>query len=262
MTTTRTLPWLLVAAGAILATVVFLHVDSTATTALWHWSDEGRWLLPLVLVAALIDSINPCAFSILIVTIAFLFSVGKQRSSVVELGSVYILGIFVVYALIGLGLLQAMHLFHTPHFMGKVGAALLLLLGIVALAKHFVPALPVRLGIPAAAHARMADLMGKASLPSAFGLGVLVGLCEFPCTGGPYLMVLGLLHDQATLGIGLGYLLVYNVVFVLPLVVLLLIASDRALYAKVQAWKKQENRTMRLASGVAMIALAGVIFAM
>jgi cytochrome c-type biogenesis protein len=252
---------LLVAAGVLLvAGVTFFRVENVGTAALWHFSNEGQWLLPLVLVASLIDSINPCAFSILLLTIAFLFTLGRQRSGILEIGGAYILGIFVVYSLIGLGILQTLHLFETPHFMGRLGAVLLIVLGMVALANQFVPAFPVRLGIPKAAHQRMAVLMEKASLPSAFGLGGLVGLCEFPCTGGPYLMVLGLLHDQTTHAVGLGYLFAYNVVFVVPLVIILLIASDKALLDRVQAWKKRENRAMRYGGGLAMIALGALIF--
>lgn len=257
----RRLPILLAVSALLAATVVFFRIDGAATSMLWDWSDEGRWLLPLVLSAALIDSLNPCAFSILLVTVAFLFSVGKQRLGVVEIGAAYILGIFVVYSLIGLGILQALHLFDTPHFMAKVGAGLMIALGLCFLANQYVPSFPVRIGIPRAAHERIARLMEKASVPSAFALGGLVGLCEFPCTGGPYLMVLGLLRDQATHAIGLGYLFAYNVVFVLPLAVILLIASDGTLIEKVRAWKARGNRTMRVGSALAMVALGAVVFA-
>ena len=259
---TRRLSLLLIFGALLVAAVVLLQTGSAGTAALWHWSDEGQWLLPLVLVAAVLDSINPCAFSILLVTIAFLLSVGRQRAGVLQIGSTYILGIFVVYALIGLGILQTLHLFNTPHFMAKVGAAMLIALGSLGLARQYVPALPVRLGIPQPAHQRMAQLMEKASLPSALALGGLVGLCEFPCTGGPYLMVLGLLHDRATQTVGLGYLFLYNAVFVVPLVIILLIASEKTLIDKMQAWKKRENRSMRVAVALAMIGLGSIIFAM
>src|SRR3990172_6913504 len=198
---------LLIAIGVLLVgSVIVFKAGNIGTTALWSWSNEGNWLLPLVVAAALIDSINPCAFSILILTIAFLFSVGKLRSSVLEIGSAYILGIFLVYTLIGLGILQALHIFNTPHFMANVGASLLVVLGLINITNQLVPAFPIKLRIPHAAHHRMAELMEKGSLPSAFVLGGLVGLCEFPCTGGPYLMVLGLLHDQTTHTAGLAYL--------------------------------------------------------
>ena len=254
---------LVVSAGVSLAAVVMLFkLGNFGTAALWNVSEGGRWLLPLVAVAALIDSVNPCAFSILLLTIAFLLSIGKLRSNVLQIGSAYIAGIFVVYLLIGLGLLQALHLFDTPHFMANVGAGLLVLLGVLNVVNVLVPAFPIKLAIPHAAHRRIAVLMEQASVPTAFLLGGLVGLCEFPCTGGPYLMVLGLLHDQATYFTGVAYLILYNVIFVLPLVLILLFASDESLLARVQAWQERKRQAMRLGGGGAMVALGLLIFAL
>jgi cytochrome c-type biogenesis protein len=254
---------LVLAAGvSLIGLVLLMRLGTVGTAALWNLSDAGRWLLPLVVTAALIDSINPCAFSILLLTIAFLLSIGKLRSSVLQIGSAYVVGIFVVYLLIGLGLLQALHLFDTPHFMAKVGAALLVALGILSVANQWVPAFPIRLGIPHAAHHRMALLMERASVPTAFLLGGLVGLCEFPCTGGPYLMVLGLLRDQATYATGVGYLILYNAVFIVPLVLVLILASDKTLLDKVQLWQQQKRKAMRLGGGAAMVALGLLIFAL
>ena len=244
----------------LFGSVILLKTGNIGTTVLWSISDGGSWLLPLVSVAALIDSINPCAFGILLLTIAFLLSLQKTRSSILKIGGVYILGLLAVYILIGLGILQALHLFNTPHFMAKVGAALLIVLGGINLINEFFPSFPIKLRIPQAAHSKMALLMNKASLTAVFLLGALVGLCEFPCTGGPYLMVLGLLHDQATYITGVGYLLLYNLIFILPLVVILLIASDNALVEKVNRWKKSETKHMRIWGGIAMVVLGFVIF--
>ncbi|MBI2640335.1 MAG: hypothetical protein HYW91_00400 [Candidatus Sungbacteria bacterium] len=252
---------ILVSLGVLLfAAVFFFQYGNIGTTALWNLSNGGKWLLPLVVVSSLIDSINPCAFSVLLLTIAFLLSIGKMRSSILRIGGSYILGIFVIYILIGLGILQTLHLFDTPHFMAKVGASLLIALGAINLINEFFPAFPIKLRIPQAAHRKMAELMEKSSMPTAFLLGALVGLCEFPCTGGPYLMVLGLLHDQATYLKGLGYLLLYNAVFILPLVVMLLIASEETLLGKVQEWRKKETGNMRLWGGIAMVILGVIIF--
>ncbi|MDP2240734.1 MAG: cytochrome c biogenesis protein CcdA [Burkholderiales bacterium] len=253
----------LIGFGVLLfGSVLFFQFANVGTAALWQLSDEGKWLLPLVAVAALIDSINPCAFSILILTIAFLFSLGKLRSSILAIGSAYILGIFLVYMLIGLGILQVLHIFDTPHFMAQVGAYLLILLGLINITNEFFPAFPVKLKIPQAAHHKIATLMEKGSLPSAFLLGGLVGICEFPCTGGPYLMVLGLLHDQTTFTVGLGYLVLYNLIFILPLVIILRISGDKAIVEKVQKWKARETRTMRFGGGIAMVLLGLVILSL
>lgn len=252
--------WLVVGGLVLLGLILFFKFSGVGASALWNLSDGGKWLLPLVVVSSLIDSINPCAFSILLLTIAFLFGIGKARTGIVKIGGVYIIGIFVVYVLIGLGILQALHLFDTPHFMAKVGATLMLVFGAINLINEFFPRFPIKLKIPHVAHSRMAALMEKASVPTAFFLGALVGLCEFPCTGGPYLMVLGLLHDQATYVSGAFYLFLYNLIFVLPLVIILFIASDRIVLEKVQEWRARETRGMRLWMGIAMIILGILIF--
>lgn len=256
----RRLAWVLATGAAFVLTIGLFKYGSAATTALWSVSEGGRWLLPLVAVAALIDSVNPCAFSILLLTVAFLLSIGKLRSNVLQIGSAYIAGLFVVYLLIGLGLLQTLHLFDTPHFMANVGALLLILLGLVNIANEFVPSFPVKLAIPHAAHKKMAVLMERASVPTAVALGGLVGICEFPCTGGPYLMVLGLLHDQTSYYTGVSYLLMYNLIFVSPLVLMLLFASDSALLGKVQQWQQQRRGAMHLWGGAAMVTLGLLIF--
>ncbi len=250
---------LIIVAVVVIGSAALFQSQNIGTRVLWNISKEGQWLLPMVFVAALIDSINPCAFSILLLTIAFLFSIGKMRSKILGIGGIYILGLFVVYVLIGLGILRVLHIFNTPHFMARVGASLLILLGGINLIGEFFPRFPIKLKIPDAAHHQMAVLMEKGSIPTAFALGVLVGLCEFPCTGGPYLMILGLLHDQATYISGLGYLLLYNLIFVAPLVVILLIASDKNLLEKARSWQKQERKSMRLWGGIAMVILGIII---
>lgn len=247
-------------AALLIGAVVLFRYGSVGPAMLWSWSREGQWLFPLVAVTALIDSINPCAFSVLLLTVAFLFSIGKLQSKVLSVGLFYIAGIFVVYLMIGLGILQTLHLFNTPHFMAKVGAGALIALGLINLAGVMFPKFPIKLKIPDAAHRWMAELMEKGSMPAAFALGALVGICEFPCTGGPYLMVLGLLHDRSTFVPGFGYLLFYNAIFIAPLVIMLLIASEKTLVEKVRAWQQKESGAMRYAGGLVMVALGALIY--
>ena len=227
--------------------------------------------LPIVTAAAIIDSINFCAFSVLLLTIAFLFSAGNLRAGIVKIGGFYIAGIFLVYVLIGLGIMQMLHFFNAPHFMAKIGALILILFGGINVINEFFPAVakaltgkpaefPIKLKIPSAAHQKMGKLIEKGSAPAAFFLGALVGLSEFPCTGGPYLMILGFLHDRATYVKGVAYLLFYNMVFVLPLVITLFIASNETLLGKLKMWRENKNIRVKLLSGVAMIILGVIIF--
>lgn len=239
--------------------VAILRFSSFGIEVTWKLSSGGKFLLPLVIIGALIDSINPCAFSVLLLTIAFLFNLGKNYRQVLLIGGTYIFGIFIAYILIGLGILRALHLFGVPHFMAKVGAVILIIWGGIEILNAVLPKFPLRLSIPRAAHNQMAVLIEKGSAPTAFILGGLVGVCEFPCTGGPYLIILGLLHDSATYLKGLGYLIFYNFIFVLPLLVILFLASEKRIVERIQAWRKKESKAMRLWTGVAMIGLAALI---
>lgn len=247
----------------IIAVVLFsatLYLRSSSAAAGGGTWQGGQWFLPIVTAAALVDSINPCAFSVLLLTIAFLFSLGRLRRNILATGSLYIAGLFAVYVLIGLGILRALLLFNTPHVMASVGATLLILWGVLTAVNELFPSFPIKLKIPESVHRPMAKLMEQASLPAAFLLGGLVGFFEFPCTGGPYLFVLGLLHDQETYLKGLAYLAYYNLIFVLPLIVILAIASNEALLERAQTWRREHAREMRLWTGAAMALLGGLMF--
>jgi len=112
---TKKITVLLVGTVFLVGGLFFLKYSPLSATLVWEASGGGTWLLPLVAVSALLDSVNPCAFSVLLITIAFLFSLGKPRNEVLKLGGSYIAGLFLAYLLIGLGILKALHLFSVPH---------------------------------------------------------------------------------------------------------------------------------------------------
>jgi len=91
-------------------------------------------------------------------------------------------------------------------------------------------------------------------------MGVLVGLYEFPCTGGPYLTILGLLHDKASFIQGFFYLIYYNLIFVLPLVIILIISSRKDLFDRFQAFKSKKFAKYRFVDSLIMIGLGLIIW--
>jgi len=248
-----------IVAVAIIGLVILKNSSMTASF-IWGLSNGGIWLLPLVLISALLDSVHPCSFSILLITIAFLFGMQMTRKKILQIGGTYVLGIFVAYLLIGLGILKVLHLFNTPHFMGKLGAMVLIVFGMINLINELFPKFPIKLKIPAVSHTVMGRLLEKASFPAAFGLGLLVGICQFPCMGGPYLMVIGLLRDQVTYFSGFGYLVLYNLILALPLVAVLWISADKVIVNKVQEWKKNNIRGLKFWVGIVMVIIGIMIF--
>ena len=240
--------------------IVILKNSSVTASFIWDLSNKGAWLLPLVLISALLDSVHPCSFSILLITIAFLFGIQMTRKKILQIGGIYIAGIFMAYLLIGLGILKVLHLFNTPHFMGKLGATLLIVFGIINLVNYLFPKFPIKFKIPSVSHTAMGKLMERASFPASFGLGLLVGICQFPCMGGPYLMVIGLLRDQVTYFSGFGYLVLYNLILIIPLVTVLWITADKIIVDKMQEWKKTNMQGVRFWAGLAMIIIGILIF--
>jgi cytochrome c biogenesis protein CcdA len=146
--------------------------------------------------------------------------------------------------------------------MGMVGAGLLIAFGFINLAGVFVSEFPIKLRLPEGSHRSMAILMEKASVPAAFVLGLLVGICQFPCMGGPYLMVIGLLRDQVTYYAGFGYLLLYNIILVMPLLAILFISADPILVKKMEDWRRTNSKGVRIWAGIAMIIIGTLIFFM
>jgi len=253
---------LIIIAIFLIGGVLILRSADFGTQILWNLSNDGQWLFPLITIGALIDSINPCAFSVLLLTIAFFLSAGAFRSNILKFGAVYILGLFVSYFLIGLGIFQAFHLFNTPKFMAKLGASLLIVLGVFNILKNIFPQLPLSwmMKLSKGGAGLISELISRGSLPAVFGIGAIVGLCEFPCTGGPYLMILGLLHDHSAYFRGLMYLVYYNLIFVLPLIIILLIVGNKILLERVQRWQQEERKIVKWGLPAAMIALGVVIF--
>ncbi len=216
--------------------------------------------LPVIAISALIDSINPCAISVLFLTITFLFSLGKNRKFVLISGGVYILAIAIIYTLIGLGALQALNFLNVPNIMAKIGASILLLYTIIGLINEFFPSFPIELKIPESTHATLAKVIEKGSIPAFFVLGALVAMFEFPCTGGPYLFVLTLLHDYANFWKGFWYLIIYNLVFVLPLILILAFATNKIMIEKIDRLRKLETKRARVMLLLVLVAFGILIF--
>lgn len=220
---------------------------------------EERALLPIVLGTGLLDGLNPCAFAVLLFFIAFLFTIRRTAASIWGMGLVYVAAIYLAYFLIGLGLMRAVLFVNDHHFMAKVGSWLVIGLGLINLKDYFFPQLPVHLRIPTLAHGTIQDRLKRATIPAAGLGGFLVGLCTFPCSGGIYVAIVGLLAAQTTYLQGVGYLGLYNLAFVLPLLLILIGVGNRGVMHRIRLAEQSSRRWVRLATGLGMVLVGAVI---
>lgn len=225
--------------------------------------------LPAVVGAALIDGINPCAFTVLLLFITALLGTLSARPQQVQairlrvlgMGSVYIAAIFLTYLALGVGLLKTMDFFTRQHIPARLGALLAVFFGLWMLKDFFLPEwgwrlqAPGRVGIIARQSAR------KATLPALIAGGFLIGLCTVPCSGAVYLAVLSLLALQPTALLGYGYLVLYNVIFILPLVAILLAASARPTLNRIAHWNLHHKEWVRLVLGSGVVIMGLLILA-
>jgi cytochrome c biogenesis protein CcdA len=226
--------------------------------------------LGTVIIAGLADGFNPCAFTVLLLFITSLLAAAQARSPdsatslrgrVIGLGSIYIASVFVTYLALGVGLLSTADLFTQRHLPARLGALLSVALGLWMLKDYFVPEMGFRLAAPAAVGRWARASAQRATVPALVGGGVLIGLCTVPCSGAVYLAVLSLLAAQPSALAGFGYLLLYNALFVLPLVVILLLASARPALNRLAHWNLHHREWVRLGLGTGVVLMGFVILA-
>lgn len=210
--------------------------------------------LPVVVVAALADSINPCAFAVLIFLLVYLLGL-KAESRVVKTGLAYIATVFVVYFLSGVGLLKLIQYSGTTVWVAKVAGVVALVAGLINIKDFFWYGRGITLAIPASKKPLLEKYIRLASVPAAVVLGFLVSAFELPCTGGAYLAILSLLAKRTTRYSAYSYLVLYNLIFVLPLAVIVFLVSRGLSPERLESLRVGQRKWLRLGMGLIMVAL-------
>ncbi|MFQ6117518.1 MAG: hypothetical protein ACE5LQ_04555, partial [Candidatus Bipolaricaulia bacterium] len=148
--------------------------------------------IPVVIVAALADSINPCAFAVLIFLLTYLLALGARRR-MLRVGLTYIAVVFIVYFLSGLGIFTAVQTAGLTRLVFNLAAGVAIFAGLINVKDFFWYGRGFTLAIPESKKPLLEKYIHKASIPAAVVLGFLVSMFELPCTGGVYFAILGML---------------------------------------------------------------------
>ncbi len=221
----------------------------------------SKLTLLTIISAALVDSINPCAIAVLLILLAALLAAG-QKKRVLRAGFAFTLSIYIAYLLFGLGLFSALQISGISYWFYKIVGALAIIIGLANIKDYFwYGAGGFVMEIPRSWRPALKKILGGiTSAWGAFLAGFIVCLFELPCTGGPYIVILGLLAERMTMLASLPLLLLYNVFFVLPLVLLTLLVYFG--YSNVETateWKDRNIRRLHLFAGVVMLVLGLLI---
>ncbi len=205
-----------------------------------------------VIIAGLEDGINPCAFTVIVFFISFLALQGYRKRELFFIGAVFILAVFLTYLCIGLGIFNFFYRFRgfwvITHLVNMIIGAASILFGVFALYdfikfKQTGSTDGLVLQLPKPVKERIHKVVGffyrkdlrqeqqrpspglAKLIASALVTGFLVSLLEAVCTGQVYLPTIAFVLKASSLKLqALGYLLLYNIMFIVPLVVIFVFA--------------------------------------
>lgn len=226
--------------------------------------DIQNLTIPIIIAAALLDSINPCVFGVLIFLIAFMTRIFKSPNKMLVFGLLYTAIVYLTYLALGFGILKVTVDAGISGIFYWIAALVAITAGLLEIKDFFWYGKGFSLQmIPGAAqrikmYTRRIENMEKKSplmlMATTAILGVFVVLVELPCTGAPYLAILGLL-SKGSYAAAVPLLLLYNLVFILPLFVIIGIAYFGASSNTLENWRRRHKGLMRLVVGLFLLAL-------
>ncbi|MDP6600244.1 MAG: GAP family protein [Candidatus Woesearchaeota archaeon] len=224
--------------------------------------------LGIVIAAALADSINPCVFGVLIFLLAYMVTVFKNKLKMLLAGLIYTTVVYVTYLLIGLSILAVTQSTGVVKPFYWVAGSIAIIAGILEVKDYFWYGRGFSLQmIPGGAEKikKLSKIMKELetdhpflSLGVAALLGFVVVLFEFPCTGAPYLAILALL-SAGDYSSGIPMLLLYNLIFILPLFVIIALVYLGHTSHKLEKWRKEHRGLMRLGIGLFLLAFGAYL---
>jgi cytochrome c biogenesis protein CcdA len=257
--------------------------EADGTQPLWldYNAEEGQqsiierfrsmgWLT--VIAAGLVDGINPCAFATLIFFISYLTLSGRQGKEVLIVGGTFTLGVFLAYLAVGLGLYKVLELVGST--LEIVSNIVYGVTGVFCLALAVISFLDYR----KAKKGQIDDMMLKLPEPlrkqinatirkgrntrnyalGAFFAGILISFLELACTGQVYLPTIIFVSSIPEMRLrALLYLIVYNLLFILPLVVIFVLVYYGTTSRDLTKFLQERAALVKFIMGIIFIALGG-----
>jgi len=214
--------------------------------------------LPLISLG-LVDGLNICSLGLLGLFLSLMYATQTDRKTILGYGAVYIGSVFLSYLLVGLGVtLLFVTLPMIPHLVARIAALGMLTIGAANIINYYRPdSIPLKMqSVSDAISSRAVRFFKVGGVPAIFASGVLIGLYNFPCacTGGIYVTFLSFIASSP---LKIPYLLAYNLVFIIPLTVILGVLSSRQAIISFRRMHAENAAKTTLLLGMVMM-VAGV----
>lgn len=220
--------------------------------------------LPALISAAAVDAINPCEFAVLIILLTTILAAGIRKRALYA-GLAFSLSIFISYYLMGIGLYSAIQATGISKIFYTIMAIVAIMIGLFNLKDYLWYGKWFIMEVPLNWRPKMKALLkGITSVPGAFLIGFVISLFLLPCTSGPYIVILGLLAETTTRSHAMLLLLLYNFIFILPMLgITLAIYFGFTTTEKAEEWRQHKLKTLHLIAGIILLLLGiGMFIAM
>lgn len=235
--------------------------NSCSSVGCYLGQNGGLVSLPLVTVAGLVDSLNPCAIGMMILLLGYLAVFARKPAKILPLGILYLVVVYFTYLGIGFFFYEtASRISLSPArlFLNKILGVGLLLAGVVNVKDFFWPQSAVHLEIPQRTRPFLLSLVEKTSVLATVILAFLVTILETPCSLPIYAGTAALLAQSGLAKpLVIGYFLYYNFLFVLPLLLLLFLFWRGVAVVKIKEWEHKFKGRGRLLMGLLLLIMGG-----
>jgi len=248
-------------------------IDTTHTAAMIKdrmktWSFIGLFAI------GFIDGVNPCAIASMIFLISFLGTQHRKRSDVLKIGLSFTGTVFITYFLIGLGAFRLLSLMDKFYWLSlairvmAVGIALWVAILSIWDAIHYYRTkdtgeMKVQLpkGIKLLIHSVIrGNLTSNKIVVGAIITGFFVTLLEGACTAKIYLpTIMAMTHTFGFRLVGWILLLIYNFLFVLPLLIVLMATAYGMKWNKLSKFQQKHMVLTKLLLALVLFGLAAFI---
>lgn len=235
-----------------------------------------RFTWPTILLAGLIDGLNPCAMTALAFLMSLLAVANVRGARLLLLGIPYCLAAFLTYFILGLGLMQFFYYFHGIQFLRST--LQIVIIGGLLLASFLSfrdawrfqktgDAHAVTLRLPRRMMLFMHTIMRKGVrsrflILGGFTTGAAVTVLDSICTGQLYIPTLTLMiqsSDGAISRKAIGYLLAYNGMFILPITSIFLLIWLGMQNQLLLDWTRRHVVTGKILLGMLMLLIAAIL---
>ncbi|MBN2380785.1 hypothetical protein JXM67_13385 [candidate division WOR-3 bacterium] len=233
---------------------------------------ETFGILPII-GAGLLDGINPCAFATLIFFITYLSVLGVERKRVIWVAIPFILSVFLTYLILGFAAYQILEFLEVIQIVSQIifGLTVLFLLFLAGMTFYDYSLLKrgkaekMTLKLPDRIRKAMNKMIRKRTAFGGFIVGAvitgfLVSLFELVCTGQVYLPTLVyVVQTTEKWSKALVYLVIYNIAFIVPLVVVFILVRFGLTEKHLQHFLTRNAALTKILTGILFLVLAGVM---